>query len=96
LSFCPSPPAIAEANYYRTKLEAEANALMLTPEYLRLVLYQSLSNNTKIYFGEKIPQIFLDWAPDRSELLLKKPLEQTPERGTPEKEAKKKAQTSEA
>jgi regulator of protease activity HflC (stomatin/prohibitin superfamily) len=95
--------AIAEANYYRTKLEAEANALMLTPEYLRLVLYQSLSNNTKIYFGEKIPQIFLDWAPDRSELLLK-PSEQTPERGSgtpekqaaPQKEAKKKAQTSEA
>jgi len=68
--------AAAEANHYRIKLEAEANSLKLTPEYLRMVLYQSLANNTKIYFGEKIPQIFLDWAPNDSRHLLLSPAEE--------------------
>jgi regulator of protease activity HflC (stomatin/prohibitin superfamily) len=62
--------AMAEASNHRIILEAEANALMLTPEYLRMVLYQSLANNTKIYFGEKIPQMFLDWSPGDSHMFL--------------------------
>jgi hypothetical protein len=41
---------MAEASNHRITLEAEANALMLTPEYLRMVLYQSLANNTKVCF----------------------------------------------
>lgn len=45
---CSSNPAAAEAAHYRIKLEAEANALKLTPEYLRMILYQSLANNTKV------------------------------------------------
>ncbi|KAL6068298.1 Band 7 domain [Balamuthia mandrillaris] len=53
--------ALAEAAFYSMKMEAEANALRLTPEYLKLVLFQSLANNTKIYYGEKIPNIFTDW-----------------------------------
>merc|ERR1711933_436046 len=40
--------------------EAEANQLKLTPEFLALETAKALSNNTKIYFGEKIPNIFLD------------------------------------
>lgn len=40
--------AVAEAAHHRITLEAEANALRLTPEYLRMVLYQSLANNTKV------------------------------------------------
>ncbi len=54
--------AMADALYYQITREAEANAQKLTPEYLRLVLYQAIANNTKIYFGESIPQIFLDWS----------------------------------
>jgi regulator of protease activity HflC (stomatin/prohibitin superfamily) len=55
--------ALAEALHHQITMEAEANLKKLTPEYLRLVLYQSLANNTKIFFGEKIPQIFIDWLP---------------------------------
>jgi len=67
--------AMAEAAHHRITLEAQANALKLTPEYLRMVLYQALANNTKIYFGEKIPQMFLDWAPGDSHMFL--PQQQT-------------------
>lgn len=34
---------------------------LYSEEYLRYVLYTSLANNTKIYFGDKIPTIFTDW-----------------------------------
>eukprot|EP01087_Luapelamoeba_hula_P002947 TRINITY_DN12777_c0_g1_i1.p1 TRINITY_DN12777_c0_g1~~TRINITY_DN12777_c0_g1_i1.p1 ORF type:complete len:345 (-),score=80.79 TRINITY_DN12777_c0_g1_i1:58-1092(-) len=50
--------AIAAANKYRLNKEAEANARRLTPEYLRVQLYQALSNNTRAYFGDKIPQVW--------------------------------------
>eukprot|EP01105_Mastigella_eilhardi_P027602 TRINITY_DN8603_c0_g1_i3.p1 TRINITY_DN8603_c0_g1~~TRINITY_DN8603_c0_g1_i3.p1 ORF type:complete len:407 (-),score=140.85 TRINITY_DN8603_c0_g1_i3:1188-2318(-) len=63
--------AVADAAAYTIRVEAEANKLRLTPDYLRLALYQSLSNNTKIYFGPSIPSIFLDWATDNGQLTLK-------------------------
>lgn len=34
--------------------------LKLTPEYLAVVKYQSLSANAKVYFGPDIPSMFLD------------------------------------
>lgn len=34
--------------------------LKLTPEYLAMVKYQSLSANAKVYFGPDIPSMFLD------------------------------------
>lgn len=34
---------------------------MYSEQYLRYVLYTSLANNTKIYFGEKVPSIFADF-----------------------------------
>lgn len=49
----------ADTEFYRIQKEAEANKLLLTKEYLELVKYQSLSQNNKIYYGEKIPNIFL-------------------------------------
>mmetsp|Transcript_30293 Transcript_30293/g.34533 ORF Transcript_30293/g.34533 Transcript_30293/m.34533 type:complete len:330 (-) Transcript_30293:157-1146(-) len=52
--------AEADAELYRAKKEAEANMLRLTPEYLQLEAYRAIANNTKIYFGERIPNIFLD------------------------------------
>jgi hypothetical protein len=30
----------------------------LTPEYLSLIKYEALAKNTKIYFGNSIPQMF--------------------------------------
>ncbi|XP_063696268.1 erlin-1-like [Culicoides brevitarsis] len=47
-----------DTEFYRVQKQAEANKLLLTREYLELVKYQSLSNNNKIYYGEKIPNIF--------------------------------------
>lgn len=34
--------------------EAEANRLKLTPEFLQLKFIESVTNNTKIFFGEKV------------------------------------------
>jgi len=48
-----------DSHYYDVLKTAEANKLFYTPEFLRALLYQSLSNNIKIYFGEKIPGIYV-------------------------------------
>lgn len=40
--------------------QAKANQLLLTPEYLELKKYEAIALNNKIYFGEKIPNIFVD------------------------------------
>ena len=37
--------------------------LKLTAEYLELVRYQSISSNTKLYFGPSIPSLFLKETP---------------------------------
>jgi len=49
--------ADAEAELYRVSKEAEANKLLLTPEYLQLEAARAIANNTKIYWGEKLPQV---------------------------------------
>ena len=50
--------ARADAALYWATKEAEANAKKLTPQFLQYTLLTSLANNTKIYFGEKIPTMF--------------------------------------
>lgn len=52
--------ADADAEFYRAKKESEANELRFTPELLALETVRALANNTKIYFGESIPKLFLD------------------------------------
>ncbi|XP_050392577.1 erlin-1 [Patella vulgata] len=52
--------AKADADFYRTKKEIESNKLKLTKEYLEFVKYESIAQNTKIYFGNSIPEMFLD------------------------------------
>uniref|UniRef100_A0A0A8XNC6 Band 7 domain-containing protein n=1 Tax=Arundo donax TaxID=35708 RepID=A0A0A8XNC6_ARUDO len=52
--------ALADANYYRVLKEAEANRLKLTPEYLELRFIESIANNSKIFFGDKIPNMIMD------------------------------------
>jgi len=49
----------ALARAYSIVQEAEATELMLSEEYLRAVLYRSLAKNVTIYFGDKLPKIFL-------------------------------------
>ena len=34
--------------------EAEANKLKLTPEFLELKFIESIANNSKMFFGEKV------------------------------------------
>ncbi|OEL36824.1 Erlin-2 [Dichanthelium oligosanthes] len=40
--------------------EAEANRQKLTPEFLELRFIESIANNSKIFFGEKIPNMIMD------------------------------------
>lgn len=52
--------AKSDAEFYKAHKETEANKLKLTPEYLELMRYQALLTNTKIYFGNQIPNVFYD------------------------------------
>merc|ERR1712198_518942 len=47
-----------DAEYYRIKREAEANAPLLTKEYLDLKKFEALSTNRKVYFGPDIPNVY--------------------------------------
>jgi regulator of protease activity HflC (stomatin/prohibitin superfamily) len=53
----------ADAAFYSAQKEAEANSLKLTDEYLEFVMYQSIAQNSKIYFGPSIPSIFYGASP---------------------------------
>ena len=46
--------------------EADANGKLLTGNYLEYIRIQSLSNNTKIYFGDKIPEMYVNNAQKKS------------------------------
>jgi len=62
--------AQTDSFYYEITKTAEANLLLYTPAYLRALLYKSLGNNTKIYFGEKIPGIYAGLLHDEKTLPL--------------------------
>jgi erlin len=49
--------ALAEAENYRISQLAAGNRELLTPAYLQKVMFESVANNTKIYFGSNIPQV---------------------------------------
>jgi len=52
--------AFSDAHHYRVTKESEANQKRYTPNYLKYVLYQSLSNNSILIFGDSIPKVLLD------------------------------------
>lgn len=52
--------SLADSNYYRVKKEAEANKLLLTPAYLELKFIEAIANNTKMFFGNKVPNMVFD------------------------------------
>ena len=60
--------AMADANAYRLEQEAEANKMLLTNEYLDYTRSMAIANQTKIYFGDKIPSMFSWGAPILSPL----------------------------
>ncbi|KAL1220293.1 hypothetical protein V5N11_005816 [Cardamine amara subsp. amara] len=52
--------SLADADYYRVLREAEANKLKLTPEFLELKFIDAIARNTKMFFGDKVPNMVLD------------------------------------
>lgn len=56
--------SLSDAAFYKAQKEAESNKVKLTPEYLELVKYEALAKNTKIYYGNRIPEMFLDLKAD--------------------------------
>jgi len=52
--------AAADAEFYAATREAEANAQRITPELIQLEAVRALANNTKVYFGESLPKMFVD------------------------------------
>ncbi|XP_012268023.1 erlin-1-like [Athalia rosae] len=48
----------SDANFYQMKKQAEANKLLLSKEFLELKKYESLAQNTKVYYGADIPKMF--------------------------------------
>ena len=49
--------AKSDAEYYRIIHEAEANNKRLTKEFIEYTRIVAMSNNTKVYFGNKIPNM---------------------------------------
>ena len=54
--------AAADAELYRATKEAEANKLRLTKEVLQLEAVRALANNTKVFWGDKLPSLYADGA----------------------------------
>ncbi|GFR52120.1 hypothetical protein Agub_g14633 [Astrephomene gubernaculifera] len=52
--------ARADAEHYRLLREAEALRAKLTPQFLEYSLIQAVTNNTKIFFGSRLPSLLLD------------------------------------
>lgn len=50
----------ADANHYSLMKMIEAEQKQLTQQYLQKLAIQSLTNNTKLYFGESIPSFILE------------------------------------
>ncbi|KAL7163752.1 hypothetical protein ACSBR2_039801 [Camellia fascicularis] len=52
--------SLADASYYRAMKEVEANKLKLTPQYLELKFIEAITNNSKMFFGNKVPNMVFD------------------------------------
>lgn len=49
--------SIADAKFYEKNRTAEANKLLMTPEYVELEKYKSVANNTKLFFGPDLKNL---------------------------------------
>ncbi|KAH6944170.1 hypothetical protein HPB50_002189 [Hyalomma asiaticum] len=58
----------ADGEFYSKERLAEANKLLLTPEYLELKRYEAIASNNKVYFGKDIPSMFINHCSQQSEL----------------------------
>ena len=50
----------ADAKYYTQVKEADSNQALLTQPFLEYMHILALSNNTKVYFGDKMPSLFIE------------------------------------
>ncbi|KIH61869.1 SPFH/Band 7/PHB domain protein [Ancylostoma duodenale] len=57
-TFSASERAKADAEFYKAQKAAEANRLLLTPEYLELKRIEAIAKNNKIFYGQDIPSAF--------------------------------------
>eukprot|EP01059_Diplonema_ambulator_P004490 TRINITY_DN1420_c0_g2_i1.p3 TRINITY_DN1420_c0_g2~~TRINITY_DN1420_c0_g2_i1.p3 ORF type:complete len:330 (+),score=80.99 TRINITY_DN1420_c0_g2_i1:48-992(+) len=55
----------ADAEAYSMRVLAEAETSRLTAQKLQEIMYRSLANNTKIYFGDSIPKMFSPLTSDK-------------------------------
>jgi hypothetical protein len=55
--------AMADAEFYKIEMRSKANKMLLTPEYLELKKQDAILTNNKLYFGNSIPQMFMDHTP---------------------------------
>jgi len=51
--------ALTDASTYATQQEAIANRALLTPELLQLEAVRAIANNTKVFFGDRLPSLFV-------------------------------------
>ncbi|XP_072164630.1 erlin-2-B-like [Diadema setosum] len=51
--------ARADAELYTAQQEARANEVKLTPQFLEMMRYQAIAANTKVFFGNEIPNMFM-------------------------------------
>jgi hypothetical protein len=56
---------------YTIQKIAEANKLKLQPEFLFYEWIRAISNNTKVYFGQSINQMWLDFAEQAKSTMFK-------------------------
>lgn len=49
----------SDAEFYQLQKQAEANNLLLTDSYLELKKYEAIAQNSKIYYGAEIPDMFV-------------------------------------
>lgn len=52
--------SLADAAFYKALKETESNKAKLSPEFLELMKYEAIAQNTKIFFGTSIPEMFSD------------------------------------
>jgi len=54
--------AMADSEAYRKGKEAESNAMLFTPEFLKYEEIKGVNSISKVYFGEKVPTYLADVA----------------------------------
>lgn len=52
-----------DSEFYKDSKLADSNRLLFTPQFLQLKMYEAIAQNTKVYFGDNIPNMFMESNP---------------------------------